>query len=346
MLVRWTLRILIFNALLLMVALAGGRLLPAGAQLSFSDTPPGELTRIYLLDADRGLIGQLTPGDTADYCPVWSSDGSTMLFRQASGNTVQLARMNADGSGREILSGVSRDSDLPAWSPDGKRIAFITNGGLYVMNADGTGARRLVRLLASNPAWSPDSDRLVFTQSQMPDGSIRSQVQIIRPDGSKPAWLTHSYVGGSMATWSPDGTHIAFLDSAQIGVTGQIHVVDATCQVVIGCDSLPVSPNNLIAFQPQWTPDGFILFTARQTGSAAQSLYRVRPDGSDLQMALGHIADFNGPLGFALAPDGSAIAYVAPTGLIQFPSLYIRRLDGSLPRRFDATRPACPAWRP
>lgn len=337
---------LITNMLVLASALIVGRLLPAGTQITFSDTPPGELTHIYLLDVNRGLIGRLTDGETSDYCAVWSSDGESLLFRQAAGSAVQLVRMNADGGGREILSGMSRDSDMPAWSPDGERIAYITNGGLYVIHADGTGARQLVRLLASNPVWSPDGSQLAFTQSQMPTGSIRSQVQVIGADGGKPAWLTRSYVGSSMAVWSPDGERIAFLDSGQIGVTGQIHVVDATCQEIVGCRSLPVSPSNLVAFQPHWSPDGRILLTARLPGTPSQNLYSVEPDGSGLQVVLEHFADYNGPLGFSLSPDGDSIAYVAPDALRLVVSLYVRRLDGSPPRRFIGSRPTCPAWRP
>ena len=56
-----------------------------------------------------------------------------------------------------------RDSN-PVWSPDGRRIAFESNWQLWVMNADGSGQRRLTRNGARNFAsvWSPDGRRFAF----------------------------------------------------------------------------------------------------------------------------------------------------------------------------------------
>ena len=56
--------------------------------------------------------------------------------------------MNADGSGRRLLKRNAGQASL-AWSPDGRRIAFVSNRdgsyGIYVMNADGSGQRRLAQ---------------------------------------------------------------------------------------------------------------------------------------------------------------------------------------------------------
>jgi TolB protein len=78
--------------------------------------------------------------------------------------------MTADGSGQTRLTrGNAFQSAPPAWSPDGRRIAFASerdgNAEIYVVNADGTGQRNLTRDpgYEGDPAWSPDGRKIAFT---------------------------------------------------------------------------------------------------------------------------------------------------------------------------------------
>jgi TolB protein len=67
--------------------------------------------------------------------------------------------MNADGSGQRNLTRSPAYDGNPAWSPDGRKIAFGRAGEVYVMNADGSGQRNLTRSPwnESSAAWSPPS---------------------------------------------------------------------------------------------------------------------------------------------------------------------------------------------
>jgi TolB protein len=80
--------------------------------------------------------------------------------------------MNADGSDVKRLTNHPSLDTHPAWSPEGKRIAFTSNRDgnyeIYVMNADGTGLRNLTRHRAQDnfAAWSPDGKKIAFISNR------------------------------------------------------------------------------------------------------------------------------------------------------------------------------------
>jgi Tol biopolymer transport system component len=93
---------------------------------------------------------------------------------------------------------------MAAWSPDGRRIAFVQDddgnpGGLFVMNADGSAARRLGtshQVLA--PRWTTDGKRVVFTHTDqwgLPGPGI-TEVHIIQEDGTRPGIVTNDGMTG------------------------------------------------------------------------------------------------------------------------------------------------------
>ena len=132
---------------------------------------------------------------------VWSPDGRRIAFAASRGPTPGPPRyssqsdiyvMNADGSGTRKLTHNALQNAEPAWSPDGRKIAFRStrngNRDIYVMNADGSGKRNLTRNAAwdSRPSWSPDGRKIAFVSNR--DG--RLEAYVMNADGSGQRNLT------------------------------------------------------------------------------------------------------------------------------------------------------------
>ena len=131
--------------------------------------------------------------------------------------------MDKDGSNLRRLTkteGRNRESDDPAWSPDGEQIVFGSNRGgiseIYVMRSDGSELRQLTQapnsLSAGMPAWSPDGKSILFASARGPSSANWYDVvdiYVIDADGSNLQRLTHTGDNGS-PFWSPDGKRIVF----------------------------------------------------------------------------------------------------------------------------------------
>jgi Tol biopolymer transport system component len=162
--------------------------------------------------------------------------------------------MNADGSGQRRLTQNLEWDGYPAWSPDGRSIAFDSergsNVGLYVMNADGTKQRALTRHRGGDgmPAWSPNGSKIAFT-SWRNGRHVHPDVYVMNADGSRQRRLTRNPANDVLPAWSPDGLRIAFV-SKRDG-NSEIYVMNAD-----GSSQRRLTRNPADDADPAWSPTG------------------------------------------------------------------------------------------
>jgi TolB protein len=174
-----------------------------------------EINDIYVMNADGSKVRNLTRNPAHDLDPAWSPDARRILFE--SYRCPRTARrcgdtrifvMNADGSGQRRLTDNQGDAG-PAWSPDGRKIAFVRNAAIWVMRADGSRQHRITRNLGdAGPAWSPDGRKIAFSRYV---DDVNSEIFVMNADGSSARRLTHNRMSESQQAWSPDGRKIAFV---------------------------------------------------------------------------------------------------------------------------------------
>ena len=273
------------------------------AQITFISHRDGN-PEIYVMDADGDNQRRLTNHPDRDYSPSWSPDGKRIVFMSNRDGhvhvmhgwpTYEIYVMDADGGNPQNLTNDRNDDRSPSWSPDSKRIAFVSDRDgfrkdfvityeIYVMDADGGNPQNLTndRNNDRSPSWSPESKRIVFASER--DGhfegevGITSEIYVMDADGGNQQRLTENRQNDWYPVWSPDGKWIAFAaDRKGDFANFEIYVMDAD-----GGNPQNLTNDRNDDKSPSWSPDGKrIVFYSHRDGNP--EIYVINVDGGNLQ---------------------------------------------------------------
>ncbi len=214
--------------------------------------------------------------------------------------------MKPNGSGQLNLTNSLAIDGGPVFSANGKKIAWETEGEVWAMKSNGTGAKEIVADTfgsSHDPSWSPDGKKLVFISDPDGDDDVYT-VGVKGPGAPKILKDTDGDAGEDDPAWSPNGKWIAFESDRrdQVDSDDDIFVIKPN-----GKKERRITSGNSDYDDPAWSPDAKHIAFHANKGDNADDIYLMKQDGSKLKRLTKTTSkDEESP---AFAPDGKALTF-------------------------------------
>jgi Tol biopolymer transport system component len=237
----------------------GGSSRPTGPPaLVFVSTKEGDYA-IYGADANGSHAVRLTEHQADSSTPqglfwqnepAWSRDGTKIAFTSNRDGPTHIFVMNADGTGTRRVTNTQHTDDHPSWSADRRWIVFAREGALYRVRAGGGVATRVGKGFGAAADPSYSPDGKLIAYDYRRPGSSIKEIYVMNADGTEIHQVTDLKQVSTYPAWSPDGKTLAFQFSIS-GAPNDIYTVPAT-----GGPPKRTNSAGIEAIQPAWTPDG------------------------------------------------------------------------------------------
>jgi Tol biopolymer transport system component len=238
---------------------------------------------LYVVRPDGTDYKSLVTGNQEENA-VWSPDATRILFERGSGQDQQkdIWSVNVDGTGLTNLTmGATGNDRSPAWSPDGKHIAFLSRRDyvtgccpedLWIMDSDGRNPRKLDEK-ASAPDWSPDGSKIAYSSYK----SGRFQVYVVSPDGTGSRNISNSSFTDNNPKWSSNGTKILF-NGIRGGLGVETYIMNSD-----GTDQQNLAPTLGVSAAAVWSNDGMHIALHASMDMQQNDIFRINADRTGLR---------------------------------------------------------------
>ena len=237
-----------------------------------------EGSSLHLMDPESGTVHKITTDHLCATMPRLSADGQYIAYfaSDCTESEYELLQMQTVGDMQEVLSSITELPLIMRWSPNGERLLLSVinrasiSADTIIVDTQGT---QSVEGDFRFPQWSPDGNWIYGQYYRGDVGLIR-----IRVTTGATERLVSQLITRNPLTWSPNGSIIALARQTQTG--DELFLMPADGSTF---DQIPGNlPPHQIS-EPQWSPDGNWIAFLGQASVPDDHIYRIRPDGSDLQ---------------------------------------------------------------